>query len=666
MTGRNFNRPNQLTLIEQLESRTLLAGDNYEDRGWVSIIVDRTVAQALAPKLDRWKQTLVGDGFTIAPDQEGVLSHTDAPRMNDEAYIWKNLPTPKLAVNRANTPDQVFTDYKNELQDIKDIINADYAAALAAGKTLKVVLVGHPTVPYTGYAALNGHKEAAFPNDLYFADTDGTPTTWGDSRLNFPNPSNEDENGLDDTAHELTTNEPEDGRFDTARVPTQTETFTVPTGENFQMRYGWPSGNQYATDFTNGATASAISQTLDNLTGGYSLVTKTGNTYSIRIMGDYGVQQLRELHVFGNTNELTVTHGVNGESDGGIEVAISRIDMSNLDAAFPLLDANSQPLSNTQVELRLLERYFDRDHGWRTGAKTADNKALIDPISGPQSGLVDVYESVVGDGNVVADTNLDARSWLNEFGAANPTHYLFAHANEGGEHDALWRDLNPGHNPPKYFAQLTSYHFHTKPVRAVFNQLDGSWMGDWNNRSLRVVTDANSGKFNFTGSNGGAPDLFPWESAHPSRASLVRSVLASDGDALISMMAGRANNYIPPMGIGGNAPLARGYPIAENFVERFAGEELNSLGFYNMHGDGTVRMSYVKPVSNVRMVYDNETDEATVTFVKSADESHTDFERYELWQSHSLRGEFELADTLAGGGGGTERSFIVESPEQFV
>ncbi|MBC8107557.1 MAG: hypothetical protein H7Z14_13275 [Anaerolineae bacterium] len=228
-------------VVEALEARQLLTGSPYHDRGWVSVIVDNTLAAALAPKLDRWKQTLVGDGMMIAPDVVGVLSHDAAPRMNDELYVWKNT-APAQPVTLATAVEGALDQYKLDLQDIKDIINADFAAADAAGSFLShVILVGHPTVPYSGGPGVNGdynqHYLSAATSDSYFADFDGTPATWGDN-LNLVS------SGGTSLQYEFTTNEGDplqqndgDGRFDTAFVPGNAIQVTVTGSGSFQFDY---------------------------------------------------------------------------------------------------------------------------------------------------------------------------------------------------------------------------------------------------------------------------------------------------------------------------------------------------------------------------------------------------------------------------------------------
>src|SRR5437773_1097422 len=82
-TARNRKHSNRW-LLEALEARTLLTGSPYEDRGWISIIVDNTVATSISDNLAQLVQDEIGDGET------GVSVHTDAPRMDDENYVWSN------------------------------------------------------------------------------------------------------------------------------------------------------------------------------------------------------------------------------------------------------------------------------------------------------------------------------------------------------------------------------------------------------------------------------------------------------------------------------------------------------------------------------------------------------------------------------------------------
>jgi hypothetical protein len=80
----------------------MLTGSPYVDRGWVSVIVDHTIAADLAPKIEQFKRDLVADGWTVAPDSTDsqILGHAQAPRMDDEKYVWNNndaqdaLPAP--------------------------------------------------------------------------------------------------------------------------------------------------------------------------------------------------------------------------------------------------------------------------------------------------------------------------------------------------------------------------------------------------------------------------------------------------------------------------------------------------------------------------------------------------------------------------------------------
>ncbi|MGH7177335.1 MAG: hypothetical protein ACREJC_08150, partial [Tepidisphaeraceae bacterium] len=103
----------------------------------------------------------------------------------------------------------------------------DAADAIAADSQLaQIILVGHVTVPYSGLTHYDTHGERAFPTDLYYADADATPGFWGDYKFNAAGGGN--------APHELTTNEPGDGRFDANGIPGNQQTITI-TGSDGQF-----------------------------------------------------------------------------------------------------------------------------------------------------------------------------------------------------------------------------------------------------------------------------------------------------------------------------------------------------------------------------------------------------------------------------------------------
>jgi hypothetical protein len=160
-------------VAEELESRVHLS---YDDRGKISVIVDATIASDLTAELAQYKQDLIGDGWTVS-------MHTDAPRMNDNQNVWNN------GVNPAVKVPSTTTQYRADLQTVKDLIAADDAVTTDVLKA--IVIVGHVTVPYSGLTDYDGHVTQtggpgrAMPTDQYYADLDGTPASWRDTSANY-------------------------------------------------------------------------------------------------------------------------------------------------------------------------------------------------------------------------------------------------------------------------------------------------------------------------------------------------------------------------------------------------------------------------------------------------------------------------------------------------
>jgi hypothetical protein len=142
-----------------------------EDRGKVILVVDASMAAALAAELARLQRDLAGDGWT-------VLRHDVA--------------------RTATVPS------------VKALIKADYDSDPAHVKS--VFLFGHVPVPYSGSIAPDGHSDhvGAWPADLYYGEMDGT---WTDTQT------------LTGTGRQ--SNVPGDGKFDQSYAPSGTVELAV-------------------------------------------------------------------------------------------------------------------------------------------------------------------------------------------------------------------------------------------------------------------------------------------------------------------------------------------------------------------------------------------------------------------------------------------------------
>jgi hypothetical protein len=131
-----------------------------EDRGRAILIVDREVAPKLRAELEGYRRDLIADGWE-------VVRH-EVPRNVDwEAGDWtcSDYDAKALPENRRN------------LLSTKELIRREYESN--RGRTNVVVLIGHVTVPYSGWAAEDGHRECKDPSgqhlgawtaDLFYGD----------------------------------------------------------------------------------------------------------------------------------------------------------------------------------------------------------------------------------------------------------------------------------------------------------------------------------------------------------------------------------------------------------------------------------------------------------------------------------------------------------------
>ncbi len=139
------------------------------DRGRALLLVDDTLAPRLTASLARYRADLIADGWEVV--QHRVPRHVDADPQDFDCRRYDAEALPK---NRAN------------LLAIKALIRREYEAH--PGRTQVAVLIGHPTIPQSGWAAEDGHVNCedpagihlgAWPADLFYGDLTGT---WTDTQ----------------------------------------------------------------------------------------------------------------------------------------------------------------------------------------------------------------------------------------------------------------------------------------------------------------------------------------------------------------------------------------------------------------------------------------------------------------------------------------------------
>lgn len=178
------------------------------------------------------------------------------------------------------------------------------------------------------------------------------------------------------------------------------------------------------------------------------------DAYYTELNGTWTDEQINNLVPNRNANDNIVGDGKFDQSTipSQVELQLGRVDFRRL---------TEGTFGATTIEL--LRRYLDKDHNWRTGAYTVENKALIDDNFGYFGGeafAASGYRNacpLVGEANIVqADffENTNPQTWLMGFGCG------------GGSYNSAGGVGN-------------STNFATDTVQVVFSNLFGSYFGDW-------------------------------------------------------------------------------------------------------------------------------------------------------------------------------------------
>lgn len=165
-----------------------------DDKGTVLLVIDNTIETPLRVEIDRFKEDLIGDGWTkvvektVERDVDAYTSTTDT------------------------TPDPL---YASRVQAVKTLIANEYNSAPDEIKA--VVLLGRVPIPYSGHNAWDGHSNhiGGWPADMYYGDVvqvegDGD---WED----VINPT------YNQSRYARNRNLPSDGKFDNNFAPSNIE-----------------------------------------------------------------------------------------------------------------------------------------------------------------------------------------------------------------------------------------------------------------------------------------------------------------------------------------------------------------------------------------------------------------------------------------------------------
>jgi hypothetical protein len=169
-----------------------------------------------------------------------------------------------------------------------------------------------------------------------------------------------------------------------------------------------------------------------------------------------------------------------------VELQVGRVDLSQMPA-----------FGKTETEL--LRRYLEKDHAFRHHQLVAERRGLICDKFGDFRGEAFVSSGWRNFGPLVGDTQIRAADWFSSLGADT---FLVAQGSGAGGYQSC---AGVG----------TTADFASKPTKAVFTILFGSYFGDWD-----------------------------------SKDNLLRAPLAAESHGLVAVWAGRPHWYLHPMGLG--------------------------------------------------------------------------------------------------------------------
>lgn len=268
------------------------------------------------------------------------------------------------------------------------------------------------------------------------------------------------------------------------------------------------------------------------------------------------------------------------EIPSSLELMVGRVDLHNMTCY-----AN-KPFSRS--ELDLMRQYLNKNHAFRSAQTTVQRRALVcdnfsdkgsDPIGGSAWRNFAPFFGAA---------NIQEVPWDGYFPAATAGSYLWSYASGGGSY---YYSMGVG----------TSDDFALQDVQVVFTMFMGSYFGDWNNES------------NF-----------------------IRAALGS-GSVLASSYSGFPHALYFPMGLG--EPIGYGIWLSQNNGPGGLYPPWNqgtSQIHVSLHGDPTLRMHPVKPVSALNSTSAPGT--ARLAWTASSDQSIVG---YHVYRSTTPVGPFE-------------------------
>lgn len=257
------------------------------------------------------------------------------------------------------------------------------------------------------------------------------------------------------------------------------------------------------------------------------------------------------------------------------ELQVGRVDFHRIDAAaFGATD-----------QIGLMKRYLDKNHQWRVGGYTVQNKALVDDNFGyfggeafASSGYRNAYP-LVGEANIVE---------ADFFNDTDGQGYLLGYGCGGGNYNGAG-------------GVGSSTNFATDSVNIVFSNLFGSYFGDW---------DYESNPF-------------------------MPSALASRGGILTCSWAGRPHWFNQAMASGETVGYCMKETVNAQFNSAFAGSFGKGGAHVALLGDPSLRAHILKPATELT-VSNPDCQRVVLNWTSSPDS----VEGYHVYRSLALDGPY--------------------------
>ncbi|MBK6995390.1 MAG: T9SS type A sorting domain-containing protein [Lewinellaceae bacterium] len=229
-----------------------------------------------------------------------------------------------------------------------------------------------------------------------------------------------------------------------------------------------------------------------------------------------------------------------------VELQVGRVDFRRINA----------PAFGAADHIGLMKRYLDKNHDWRIGDYTVDNKAIVDDnlgFSGGEAFAADGFRNaypLVGEANVVQ---------ADFFNDSDPDSYLLGYGCGAG-------------NYTQAQGVGSSANFATETVNIVFSNLFGAYFGDW---------DFETNPF-------------------------MPSALASRGGILTCSWAGRPHWFSQALASCETIGYSTRETMNTQFNNGFFYSPIGESGAYvALLGDPTLRANVVKPATNLTVSASN-------------------------------------------------------------